>query len=367
MKVCIVGGGASGWWTAAYLEKNNPDLDITLVESDTIPTLGVGEAVQPAVRLFIEELGIDEAKWMQQASATIKKGSARKGFQSPDETEFYKVNIAEEGSYGYHVDNSQIYQIVRDSTKNINHIVQTVTSKSDLPKADLYIDCTGFRRALIEDKTLVCDPDLTVNTAIVKRAAAEDTPCDGLTRIIARKYGWEFNIHLADGRAGIGYVFDRNYISIEEAKEEYEQNNSHRQFISDYNVIQWTPGVLENPWQGDTVALGVAAGFIEPQEATGLAVLVYQIKALSRALKRPNGDKFYRKAMYRINQQSSDIIWNIYAISRRDDTEFWKKWAAIDPTDRLNKSISERQGKDQTGFMFGDYLYRSLGEYGKWL
>ena len=42
MKICIIGGGTSGWWCAAYMEKFL-DAEITLIESDEIPISGVGE------------------------------------------------------------------------------------------------------------------------------------------------------------------------------------------------------------------------------------------------------------------------------------------------------------------------------------
>jgi tryptophan halogenase len=77
-KIVIVGGGTSGWLSAAYLAKRlkvaSPNLlDITLIESDDIGTIGVGEATIPGIRQTLFELGIDEKVFMKSCSATFKQ------------------------------------------------------------------------------------------------------------------------------------------------------------------------------------------------------------------------------------------------------------------------------------------------------
>ena len=60
-RVVIAGGGTAGWAVAAALAKNlGPLLEITLVESDLIGTVGVGESTIPTARRFHELLSIDE-------------------------------------------------------------------------------------------------------------------------------------------------------------------------------------------------------------------------------------------------------------------------------------------------------------------
>lgn len=74
--VCILGGGTAGWMTAAALSHKfgSTDMQICLVESEQIGTVGVGEATLPHIRFFNQALGIDEPTFMKATRATFKLG-----------------------------------------------------------------------------------------------------------------------------------------------------------------------------------------------------------------------------------------------------------------------------------------------------
>ena len=74
MKICIIGGGISGWWCASYMQKFL-DAEITLIESEDIPISGVGESTLPQIKTFFDELGIPESEWMNECSAIHKYGN----------------------------------------------------------------------------------------------------------------------------------------------------------------------------------------------------------------------------------------------------------------------------------------------------
>ncbi|MBC9727069.1 tryptophan halogenase family protein [Streptomyces sp. TRM68367] len=71
--VVVVGGGTAGWMTASYLRAAFGDrIDVTLVESKNVSTIGVGEATFSTVRHFFDYLGLDEREWMPECQATYK-------------------------------------------------------------------------------------------------------------------------------------------------------------------------------------------------------------------------------------------------------------------------------------------------------
>ena len=72
MKICIVGGGSSGWMTASTPVKAFPEWDITLIESPKVATVGVGESTTQYFRSWVHFLGLKDEDWMPACDATYK-------------------------------------------------------------------------------------------------------------------------------------------------------------------------------------------------------------------------------------------------------------------------------------------------------
>ena len=212
-KVVIAGGGTAGWITAATLSSQlGKILDITLVESDQIGTVGVGEATIPTQKAFHRLIGIDEQEFMRATRASFKLGIAFENWgqlgdryihsfgnigkstwmgdfqhmwlyaksqglagdlddycfelQAAQANKFAtsdKANI----SYAYHLDATLYAKFLREfsekrGAKRIEGKIQEVRTHSDngfidaialedgqVVKGDLFIDCTGFRGLLI--------------------------------------------------------------------------------------------------------------------------------------------------------------------------------------------------------------------------
>ena len=87
-KVVILGGGTAGWMTAAILSKSLSQLDITLIESEQIGTIGVGEATIPSLHFFNDMLGINSSEFTKQTSGTFKLGIQFEGWHKKNEKYF---------------------------------------------------------------------------------------------------------------------------------------------------------------------------------------------------------------------------------------------------------------------------------------
>lgn len=87
--IVIVGGGSSGWMTAAYLSRHVQGIDITVIESSDIPIIGVGESTIPPMKDFMDAMGLSEKEWMPQCNATYKSAIRFRHFHDTNEPDFW--------------------------------------------------------------------------------------------------------------------------------------------------------------------------------------------------------------------------------------------------------------------------------------
>ena len=167
MKICIIGGGTAGWMAAAHIEKHIPESTITLIESPTIPIIGVGESSLPQLRNFFNELGIDDDTWVSECNGLIKNGNEKVSWNGGDDRfkftfwydanglddwldDYQKYNLPKESlndkfysdkgwqGYAYHLDAELIPTLLKKYTERTTHIIDTIEV---LPKGyDLYLD-----------------------------------------------------------------------------------------------------------------------------------------------------------------------------------------------------------------------------------
>ena len=97
-RIVIVGGGTAGWMTAAAMARFLiPGSSVTLVESDGIGTVGVGEATIPAIRNYNNALGLDEAEFLKATGGTYKLGITFEDWGGPGQSYMHAFGLLGRG------------------------------------------------------------------------------------------------------------------------------------------------------------------------------------------------------------------------------------------------------------------------------
>jgi tryptophan 7-halogenase len=195
-------------------------------------------------------------------------------------------------------------------------------------EGDLFIDCSGFRGLLIEQELetgfddwsewLQCDRAIAVPCSRVE-------PLIPLTRVIARKAGWQWRIPLQH-RIGNGHVFSSRRMSEDEAAA-ILLSNLDGEASAEPRTIRFTPGIRRKSWVRNVVAIGLSSGFIEPLESTSIHVIQTAINRLLELL--PAGeiseatrDDFNDRTRFEMEHIRDFIIFHYHA-NQREGEPFW--------------------------------------------
>ena len=248
--------------------------------------------------------------------------------------------------YAYHFDNHLVGNYLRKRSKNIEILDEVYTHASlnengEIEKlhfesgkeieTDLVLDCTGFRKLLINKLYNVgwksYQKNLPVNRAMPFFLKLDEKNISNYTLAWAQKNGWMWQIPTQE-RIGAGYVYCDDFTSPEEAKIEIEKVLGFE--IEPRNDIKFTSGRIEKSWVKNCIAIGLASGFLEPLEATSIhSTLIQMILFATDYLKEEmdfNNEKIMDEFNDRVGRQFDDfmIFLNTHYVSNRDDSDFWK-------------------------------------------
>jgi tryptophan halogenase len=164
--------------------------------------------------------------------------------------------------------------------KDKNDCIKSLKTKDgQIIEGDLFVDCTGFFRLLIEKEYendfISWRQNLLENNAILfPREYEENEPIKNYTTAQARKYGWEFNIPL-QSRIGRGYVFNNEMINADQALEELE--SVYGKNVKVTKEIKFNLGRMNKAWIKNVLSIGLSTGFVQPLEATAIHMTILQI------------------------------------------------------------------------------------------
>jgi glycine/D-amino acid oxidase-like deaminating enzyme len=348
-RILIVGGGTAGWLTAAYLARAlGSAVEIVLLESPDIATVGVGEGTFPTIRETLRFLGIDEAAFVREAGATFKQGvrfrdwlqapadDHRHSYFHPFEPPFagdganliphwlaqdagarpsfaeavtIQNRVADAGrapkqagegdfegplNYAYHFDAVRMAAVLADRARELGvvHVagrvldvvldgggsIARLDTEAGALTADLFIDCTGFRaeligRALGSPFHSVADQLFTDRALTCKLPYDRaDAPIESATIATAHAAGWIWDIGLAGAR-GIGCVYSSRHMDDDNAAAVLADYLGPRAEDVSPRLLRFQAGWRERQWIGNCVAVGLAGGFLEPLESTGVVLI----------------------------------------------------------------------------------------------
>lgn len=195
-------------------------------------------------------------------------------------------------------------------------------------KADLYIDCSGFRGLLIEQALQAGYVDwshwLPMDRAIAVPTASVGAPTP-FTRSTADVSGWRWRIPLQH-RTGNGHVYSSAFID-EEAATRTLMSSLDAPALADPRHLRFTTGRRSVSWKRNVVALGLASGFIEPLESTSIHLIQRGIATLM-SLFPASGFvdaeiDLYNRLMRNEIEVVRDFVILHYKLNRREEP-FWR-------------------------------------------
>ena len=394
--IVIAGGGTAGWMAAAAFARFAPkSTKVTLVESEAIGTVGVGEATIPQIHLFNGALGLDEAEFLRETKGSFKLGIEFDGWRREGESYMHafgsigrgagllpfhqywlrgkKQGIAKpliryslnelaartmrmqrgrrtpqspELPYAYHFDAGLYAAYLRrfaeargvERREGLISRVEQNSESGDVTAltledgttlaGDFFIDCTGFRGLLIE-QALGAGFDDWSDYLPCDRAVA--VPCEGggdftpYTRSIARKAGWQWRIPLQH-RIGNGLVYSSAHLE-DDAASDILLANLDGAPQGDPRPIRFTTGKRRKHWSHNCLALGLAAGFMEPLESTSIHLIQSAISSFLSVL--PHGetkpsirDWFNEQADFEWTRIRDFLVLHYFA-NEREGEAFW--------------------------------------------
>jgi tryptophan halogenase len=381
-KIIIVGGGTSGWAAAAHLSKS---FEVTLINKEKDDRVGVGEATLLNFASFMKSCGFAIEHWIDEIDATYKSGILFKNWniQNCDiwhpfldasfgeskssmvdtwskcqdlDFKTYACGLYElsmnrkinddylNESYAFHIDCNLLVKFFQKHIQNrINYIQSEVTNiirnndgsikelllaNQQTISGDLYLDCTGFKRLLSHDSDLISLQDrLFCNTAIATHVQYKNDDSEFNPYVIcdAVDHGWIWHIPTRS-RLGSGLVFNRDITPIQEAKEYFVNYWDSRITVDTMKVLDWTPYYDAKFWNNNVVSIGLSAGFIEPLESTGLALIFSGIQQLYDQIAaykyHPSDIGIYNSIMKHMFETSVDFI-NMHYYNSQRGGKFW--------------------------------------------
>ena len=369
-RVVIAGGGTAGWMVAAGLSKClGKQVDIRLVESEEIGTVGVGEATIPTLHILHEILDLDERDFIRATQATFKLGINFENWRQVGENYFHSFGKTGRGhwtagfhhfwlegrrrglasdygdyclelraamenrfatlpdngvNYAYHFDATLYGQYLRRFSEALG--VQRIEGKiarvhtdavggditglqladGPLVEGDFFIDCTGMR-ALLIGETL----------GVPYESWSHWLPCDSALAVQTSSVGepvpytrsiahpWGWQWRIPLQHRVGNGVVFSSKHVSDDEAKAALLANVEGEVLREPRVIRFTPGQREQVWKKNCVAIGLSSGSRKPLESTSIHLIQ---KGLTRLIELFPTDGVRQSDIDEYNLQTRDAI-----------------------------------------------------------
>lgn len=398
-KIAVVGSGTAGLISALLLKKRFPEIQIDVIASKAIGIIGVGEGSTEHWKDFMDYMGIDQYTLIKECDATYKIGIMFKDWtpepyihsvQTPFDRRasqyryvygklisdnmpsvsmsserywrnqintWFLNNPKESPASQYHFNTQKLNEFltnfgetldinfiddeINDVILNENGDITTLKGNISDYSYDFYIDSTGFRRILISKlgaKWVSYGKYLKMKAAMAFPTGDEEN-YNVWTLAKAMDYGWMFKIPVW-GRHGNGYIYDSDYITRDQAKEEID--TYFKKDIEIGKEFAFDPGALDRVWINNCVAIGLSGSFVEPLEATSIGTSIQQTFILMHRLINYDSKVIenYNKSITSIMENIRDFI-ALHYVVKKDNSKFWKDLQNHNLPDSLKNNLEQ--------------------------
>jgi tryptophan halogenase len=229
---------------------------------------------------------------------------------------------------------TRVVDSIVEAKRDANGITGLVTKEHGTIEGDLFIDCTGFRGLLLNqalEEPFVSFQEYLPNDRAVALRVPADIENDGIrpyTTATAQEAGWMWTIPLY-GRNGMGYVYASDYSTPEEAERILRAAAGPGSEDLEANHIRMRIGRSRDSWVQNCVAIGLASGFVEPLESTGIFFIQHGIEQLVKHFPAngldPKVIAHYNQAVARCIDGICEFLSFHYYTAARTDNAYWKE------------------------------------------
>jgi tryptophan halogenase len=388
--VVVLGGGSAGLMVALTLKRKLPNLNVRVLRSPDIGIIGVGEGTTIAFpRHFFDYLKLKPQPFYTQAEPTWKLGlkflwGSRREFYytfayeyqhrypelSRNNGFFFNNDFLYAGpisalmandrafarrtdglpqfhvQHAFHIENKKLVAWletvcrefaveIQDATvrpeRGPDGIAALVTETGERVTADLFVDASGFRSELLgrtlQEPFLSYADALFCDRAVIGGWPRTDEPIKPYTTAETMDAGWCWQIE-HEKWINRGYVYSSAFLRDEVAREELLRKNPKVE--GEPRLVTFRSGRYQRLWVANVVAVGNAAGFVEPLEATALQVICVEASTLADSLldslcaPTPTLIQLYNEYNAHAWDDIRDFLAIHYKFNTRLDSPFWQ-------------------------------------------